>query len=145
MTTNEEKLKVPYIERFNGNVAVKRGEHELAIAHYNKALLSMKMIFQVEEDQDPPIKTEGQALKLIIDIEVNTCSNLALCYNKIGKYHEAIKYAKQALEKDPNNSKASFRMAQGYINLGELERAKDTLLQLNEREGLENEFKVSVA
>ena len=45
METNPQKLKVPYIERFNGNLEVQAGNYEQAIAHYNKALLGMKMLF----------------------------------------------------------------------------------------------------
>ena len=40
-----DKLRVPYIERFNGNVCVRNGKFVEAIGHYNKALLSMKMLF----------------------------------------------------------------------------------------------------
>jgi len=40
-----DKLRIPYIERYNGNVCVKNGNYVQAIGHYNKALLSMKMLF----------------------------------------------------------------------------------------------------
>jgi hypothetical protein len=41
-----DKLRIPYIERYNGNICVKNQEFERAIGHYNKTLLSMKMLFQ---------------------------------------------------------------------------------------------------
>ena len=41
----EDRLKVPYIERFNGNLYVAQQDYHQAIAHYNKALLSLKMLF----------------------------------------------------------------------------------------------------
>lgn len=51
MKTFGEKLMVPYIERFNGNVAVRRNDMELAVKHYNKALFGMKMIFESDKEK----------------------------------------------------------------------------------------------
>ena len=45
MKTSEQKLKVPYIERFNGNLCVTKGDFESAVMHYNKALVGLKMLF----------------------------------------------------------------------------------------------------
>ena len=56
MESNEQKLIVPYIERMNGNLCVARGEFEDAVKHYNKGLLSLKMLFSMEDD--PAIQTE---------------------------------------------------------------------------------------
>ena len=55
MESNEQKLIVPYIERMNGNLCVARGELQDAVKHYNKGLLSLKMLFEMEDD--PAIKT----------------------------------------------------------------------------------------
>ena len=130
---NEQKLKVPYIERFNGNLCVAKQDFEQGIAHYNKSLLSLKMLFQMEED--PAIKTQGQAVKMIKEIEVIVCTNLAHCYIKIEQYHHAIKYASQALDKDPENRKALYRMGIAYTNVGELDKARDALNKVLTIEG----------
>ena len=45
MKTSEQKLKVPYIERFNGNLCVSKGDFDSAVMHYNKALVGLKMLF----------------------------------------------------------------------------------------------------
>lgn len=141
MQTSEQKLKVPYIERFNGNLCVQKQNYEQAIAHYNKALLGMKMLFQME--QDPVITSKEQAVKFIKEIEVTCCTNLAHCYVKIEQYHHAIKYASQALEKDPENKKALFRQGVAYTNIGELEKAREVLTQVIELDGDEGEKKAA--
>ena len=56
MMTDEEKLRVPYIERMNGNLCVAKGDFEEAVKHYNKGLLSLRMLFEVEKE--PVIKSE---------------------------------------------------------------------------------------
>ena len=81
METNEQKLLVPYIERMNGNLCVSKGKFEDAVKHYNKGLLSLKMLFSMEDD--PAIKTEEQAIKLIKEVEILTCVNLAHVYIKL--------------------------------------------------------------
>jgi len=50
MMSPDEKLNVPYIERFNGNLCVQAKEFEQAVAHYNKSLLSLQMLFKMDKD-----------------------------------------------------------------------------------------------
>ena len=140
MKTSEQKLKVPYIERFNGNLCVTQGDFESAVMHYNKALVGLKMLFQM--DKDPAITTQELAVKLIKEIEIIVCVNLAHCHNKLQNYHFAIKFATQTLEKDPNNKKALYRLGVAYTNINELERARDALNKIVEMgdddQGLKN-------
>ena len=77
--------------------------------------------------EEPILKFKSEATKFIMEIEVTCCLNLAHCYNKVDQYHHAIKYCKQALEKVPENKKALFRLGVAYTNIGELERARETL------------------
>ena len=125
MDTNDQKLLVPYIERMNGNLCVAQKKYEDAVKHYNKGLLGLKMLFSMEDD--PAIKTQEQAVKLIQEVEILTCINLAHVYIKLEQYHYAIKYASQALEKDPENTKALFRKGIAYTKVGELQRARECL------------------
>ena len=39
-------MRVPTIEKENGNALAKKGKYGDAIAHYNKAMLALKMIFE---------------------------------------------------------------------------------------------------
>ncbi len=49
MSTDDEKLLVPYIERMNGNICVAKGQFEDSVKHYNKGLLSLRMLFEMEQ------------------------------------------------------------------------------------------------
>ena len=55
--TSNEKIKIPYIEKMNGNISIKcmkpsdseqdiKGSYTVAISFYNKSLLALKMIFE---------------------------------------------------------------------------------------------------
>ena len=81
-------------------------------------LLGLRMLFSMEE---PVIKDEEQAVKLTKEVEILTCINLAHCYIKLGQYEYAIKYATQALEKDPKNVKALYRKGIAYTKMNELD------------------------
>ena len=81
------------------------------------------MLFQM--DKDPVITTPEQAVKLVKDIELTVCNNLAHCYIKVEEYHHAIKYCSTVLEKEADNSKALYRMGVAYTNVGELAKAKE--------------------
>ena len=47
--SKEDKLRVPYIEKANGNYLAQNQKFEEAIKHYNKALFSLKMVFENED------------------------------------------------------------------------------------------------
>ena len=49
MSTDDEKLLVPYIERMNGNICVAKSQFEDSVKHYNKGLLSLRMLFEMEQ------------------------------------------------------------------------------------------------
>ena len=103
----------------------------------------MKMLFQM--DKDPVITTKEQAVTFIKEIEVTCCTNLALCYNKMEQYHHAIKFASQAIEKDPDNKKALFRMGIAYTQIGELEKARENLNKVVELETEQNLKDIAIA
>ena len=96
MASWEDKLRVPYVERFNGNICVKRGDIKAALKHYSKALFGLKMIF--DGDKDRFMNNPREAAGYVRDIEIPVCLNLAHCYIKTNDFHFAIKYAGQTLE-----------------------------------------------
>lgn len=116
---------IPYIERFNGNICVKRQEWHGALRHYSKALFGLKQIF--DGDRSAFIHSREDAVKYIAEIEIPCCLNLAHCYLKIEDYHHAIKYTSQVLENDGCNVKAFFRRGVAYTKIGEIKRANDDL------------------
>lgn len=123
--TFHDKLLVPYIERFNGNIAVQQQDYQLALKFYSKALFGLKMIF--DGDKAAFINSRQDAVKYIAEIEIPCCLNLAHCYLKTENWHHAIKYATQVLENDADNVKALYRRGVAYTKIGEIERARDDL------------------
>lgn len=50
--TVEEKLRVPLIEKQNGNLTFMKQDVGGAIKHYNKALFGIKMLFDAQKQPD---------------------------------------------------------------------------------------------
>ena len=125
MTEFKDKAKVPYIERFNGNIAFRKDDFKAACKHYSKALFGLKMIF--DGDKQRFYDNPQEAVEFVRNIEVPVSLNLAHCYNKMGEYHFAIKYCKQVLDVDPDNVKALLRRGTAYTRIAEIQRAKEDL------------------
>ena len=94
----------------------------------------MKALFDgfSEGQEDSLIRDKENALKYIMEIEIPVCINLGLCYLRLGKYHHAISYCTQALDKDDENEKALYRRGLAYLSIGELNLARKDLNQANE-------------
>ena len=86
MDTLEEKRQVPFIEKNNGSILAWRQQFEQAIAHFNKALLALKVMFEDKE----LIETEELAQKYLEEVDIPCASNLALCYLKTQQYDYAV-------------------------------------------------------
>ncbi len=78
-------------------------------------------------DSEKGVSSCEEAVKLIIEVEVPTCLNLAHCYNQTHNYHFAIKYASQVLDQDDSSTRALFRRGSAYSEIGEFERARADL------------------
>lgn len=123
--TFQDKLKIPYIERYNGNIAVREGDILKGLKHYSKALMGLKMIF--DGNKNDFLNSREDAVKYIAEIEIPCCLNLAHCYLKQGDWHYAIKYSSQVIDNDANNVKGFYRRGVAYTKIGEITRAKDDL------------------
>lgn len=96
------------------------------------------MIFEDQSNQ----MEQSDAVDLIKNVEVPVCLNLALCYLKTEKYHYAIKYCTQVLDKNlkPEQinggigsiEKAYYRRGMSYFKIGDLKKAKADFLRANE-------------
>jgi tetratricopeptide (TPR) repeat protein len=131
MSTWETKIKAPYVERFNGNICVKRGDIENALKHYNKALFGLKMIFDGNKDRF--MNNPQEAIEFVREIEIPVALNLAHCYNKKQMFQYAIKYCDDVLKNDEGNIKALYRRGVAYTGIGEVAKARqdlDTALEL---------------
>ncbi len=85
----------------------------------------MKRLFDGSSgDEEPLIKDRDTAIRFIRDIEIPVCVNLGLCFLQTKRFHHAVNYLSQALDKEENNEKALYRRGVAYLKLGELLRAE---------------------
>lgn len=75
-------------------------------------------------DSETGVKSCEEAVKLIVEIEIPTCLNLAHCYNQTENPHFAIKFASQVLDQDSSNTRALYRRGVAYTAICELKRAR---------------------
>ena len=131
--TDAQKLNVPYIEKQNGNILVKRDQnYAVAAKHYSKALFALSML-QKNENQIMPDEAAFQ--KYQKEIEIPASLNLGLAYLKIKDYPLSIKYCTQALDKEPDNDKALYRRGMSYLGQGKIPQAKADLTRAFELTG----------
>jgi peptidyl-prolyl isomerase D len=109
----EEILKIATELKDLGNTAFKKGDLQLGIAKYQKALRYLHE-YPVPLDNDPP--TLGPALN---SLKISLYSNSALLQNKTSNWVDAAESATKALEiegiSDKDKAKALFRRAQATI------------------------------
>jgi tetratricopeptide (TPR) repeat protein len=116
MSTWENKIRAPYVERFNGNICVKKGDIDGALKYYNKAMFALKMIFDGNKERF--MANPSEAVAFVRDIEIPVSLNLAHCYNKKKMFHYAIKYCSDVLTNDESNVKALYRRGVAYAGIG---------------------------
>jgi len=97
-------MKIPFIEKANGNILAKKGDFDASMRHYSKSLLGVKYL-----RDGGNIQTEELIQKYATEIELPVNLNLALCNIKVKNYPYAIHHATQVLEYDPDNCKALYR------------------------------------
>jgi len=102
-------MKIPYIEKNNGNIKAKKGDFYGSMKHYSKALLAIKYLKEGGNFNKPELIST-----YIKDIEIPVNLNLALCNLKINNFNNAIHHANAVLEHDPKNCKAFFRRGIAY-------------------------------
>lgn len=108
-----------------GNTAFKKGDVELGLAKYQKALRYLHQ-YPVPLDDDP--KDLGERMNAL---KITLHSNSALLQNKTNQYAEAAESATKALETDgiteKDKAKAYFRRAQARIGKKNEEDALEDL------------------
>ena len=92
--TSNDKIRIPYIEKMNGNISIKcmrptdseediKGSYNVAIKFYSKSLLALKMIFEQDYKEKQVVMSITESTGLIKDVEMPVKLNLGLCYMKI--------------------------------------------------------------
>ena len=131
--TDAQKLNVPYIEKQNGNLLVKKDQNYAeASRHYSKALFALSML---QKNENKIIPDETAFEKFQKEIEIPVCLNLGLAYLKTKEFDLSVKYCTQALSKEPNNDKALYRRGMSYLGQGKIPLAKADLTKAYELTG----------
>jgi len=111
----EQLLKVANSEREAGNDFYKRNQVNRAISKYMKAIKILEDCNLQNRDQE----------RWMNEVLLKTYLNAAHCSLELVQPARAIKYARKALEIDPRNVKALYRMGKAYMKEGEFDRSKD--------------------
>lgn len=91
--------------------------YQRALPHFKN--MSKKMRESLSEEQK---KQKDEVMHTL-------CLNLSFCHMKRNNLSEAIKLGKEALTYSKNNAKAYYRLAQAQKLNGELDDAKENLVQ----------------
>ncbi|CAH1267646.1 PPID [Branchiostoma lanceolatum] len=101
-----------------GNNLFKKGDYDLAIRKYGKALRYLHKCSE-EADMEPGGEEEKKLGPIILPCMLNT----AACRLKLQQYEKAIEDCNAVLEVDSDNAKALYRRAQGHSGMGDEDKA----------------------
>jgi peptidyl-prolyl isomerase D len=123
----EEVLEIATKLKDMGNDAFKKGEFDLGIKKYQKAIRYL-------HEYPAPLENDDKGLwPKLCTLKISCHSNSALLQNKIDKYNDAAESATKALEtegiSDKDKAKAYFRRAQAKAGK---KNEDDALADLNE-------------
>lgn len=122
--TYENRLEVPKIEKSNGDKFLKENNFEMALKHYSKVGLAIKIL--VDEKAAP----NNELQKLVDEYGIPTSLNLSFIYYKQKNWELAIKHCKIVIDAQPTNLKAYYRKTMCLINLGKLQEIPEMIDKL---------------
>jgi tetratricopeptide (TPR) repeat protein len=122
-----QRIEVPYLEKAKGDTNLKSQNYELAMKHYSKVIMSIKILMDEKA-------LEGETLqKYVKEVGVPSNLNLSLCYINMKDWKSAIPHLNKVLEYDKTNVKARYRRCLCLCNTREFEKANEDLILLNEQ------------
>ncbi|XP_069759761.1 LOW QUALITY PROTEIN: peptidyl-prolyl cis-trans isomerase FKBP4-like [Narcine bancroftii] len=110
----DEKLEQSSIVKEKGTSYFKDGKYKQAIIHYKKIVSWLEH----ESGLSDELLKQSNALRLAAHL------NLAMCHIKMVENLQAVENCEKALELDPNNEKALFRMGEARLAMNDFELAK---------------------
>lgn len=116
--TFEEKLGEMRRLKARGNELFKDERYNTAKKLYDRAVA----LFRLSNAEMP---TDMKAM--VDDVLVDCHLNLAACLSRMGDARKAVPHCSKALEMQPANVKALYRLGCAYLELGDLENASDSL------------------
>ncbi|XP_077572443.1 peptidyl-prolyl cis-trans isomerase FKBP8 [Stigmatopora nigra] len=114
-----EKLALASGKRETGNFHYQRGDYAFAINSY---VIAMEIT-----DSNSKVDMSPREENQLIDVKVKCLNNMAAAQLKLDHYEAALKSCVAALDYQPNNIKALFRMGKVQALLGEYGEASQTL------------------
>ncbi|KAM0793374.1 hypothetical protein ACM66B_000829 [Microbotryomycetes sp. NB124-2] len=129
--------------RLDGNEKLKSGDLQGALVQYHQVLLRLKglepsfkstpapVIAPATEGQGPSASDKPETLDFKVKEAIKlTYLNSAIIHIKKKNFKRALECAQTVLQKDEKNPKARFREAQARIGLGEVNKGKQLLQEL---------------
>ena len=110
----EDKMRLAAERKQRGNTLVSGGHLLIADAEYEQAMRYLVFMPHPEPSQVPLIDEAMLAVNL----------NLAATKLRLGQEEKAIKHASDVLAKHPDHTKAHYRLAQAYTQLGKVAHAQ---------------------
>jgi len=114
--SEENRLIVVNEIKVQGNEFFKVQNFLKAIGCYSKAMRYL-----------PTNRKEDQQIE---DLELSLQLNISACWLKQNNFDGVIEICNKVLEKQQNNTKAIFRLAQAYLGNGNLEKSKELLTKV---------------
>ncbi|KAI8967526.1 hypothetical protein BDF20DRAFT_899765 [Mycotypha africana] len=106
-----ERIASAEKKKMEGNELFKKQALDEALFAYRKGRDFIKDLWNCEAHD------LEQARHLMVALHLN----IGACYLKMKNYEHAIEVCKKALDRDPSNLKAHYRIAQAYLELGEFD------------------------
>jgi len=145
--TIAERIESATKSKEEGNALFKDKKFEEAIECYKQGIKTLDYRWGATPVEEKNIET----LRVILN------SNAAMCSLKINNLNDAVNFCNTAIELDPFNTKALYRLSEAYIGLSNFEKANEVInkcLEINPDDALfkrqaaiskkkEKEFKAS--
>ncbi|KAI9494741.1 hypothetical protein BDB00DRAFT_816878 [Zychaea mexicana] len=123
---SEETFKKGVEYREAGNEAFKKGDYPAALSNYYHALLHLRTVGGLQPANDLKERSNEQLVK----IYNNQCAVLA----KQEKWPRVLDTATKAREIDAENLKSKFRQGQAYARMGDVDKAKEVLNEVLQKD-----------
>ena len=121
---NKKKITAVYAAKQDGNRMYKEGNYEMAYKVYERGVLIINGMYQLnEKDED-----EMENVECLLDL------NMALASLKLENWAEAINCCKMAIQIDDKNAKAYYRWSEALIGMSEYDQARQQSLKAKELE-----------
>lgn len=136
--TTQDKIAEGNRLKDEGNRLVKSGELKKALKSYKTVFLYVNGL--ISKDNQAMAKFAGDGVitdeddAVIKELKINTHSNIALCYSKLGQLDQVVDHCQRALALNPDHLKSLVRLGATQTLQGKVDLARTALLKAYELE-----------